>query len=180
MTEPTQARFSTGVQSTIDAPNFSWEHPVPDNDFWRSFRYPSARNFLQCLSPKEADALQLNEKYSSLPLEEKQSVLVKTLEDRIKREEIDRKPFRETNHAAWRKTMLAISSMYYDAGKLDETMKIAEMLIEHRVDKSNPSFHHSLATMPVDRGESDDFVRAEEMELACTVWLDEILGKDSP
>ncbi|KAF2108185.1 hypothetical protein BDV96DRAFT_587875 [Lophiotrema nucula] len=179
-TEDSKARFSTGVQDVEGAPNFSWEHPVPDNDFWRTFNYPTARNFLQCFSEPEGHALQLNEKYGDKIQPEKLVVLANILEENIKKDEEGLghgKPLWETDHAKWQRYMLALSGIYFEQGDEDKQLQGLESLIEHRDDTRNLSFHHGLAGLLVRKGE---FARAEELEREVTPWLDGKLGRDCP
>ena len=74
---------------------------------------------------------------------------------------------------------MAIGSICIELGQINEQIRIAETLIEHRLDKSNLSYQHVLAAMLNSHGDPGDYARAEELEMQCVPYL-EILGKDSP
>jgi hypothetical protein len=177
-TMDTTARYSTGVGKVSDAPQFSWEFPVPDNDFWRSFRYPSARNFIQCFTEDEIKAFQLHERHGTESPEAKQKLLINALQEHMKSEETDNQPLYKTDNASWVRHMMAVTALYSETGDLDAQIQMAETLREHA---DNPISHeHSLASMLIQRGQPGDFQKAEEFEGPFLAYVDKRLGQDSP
>jgi hypothetical protein len=177
-TSDTTARYSTGVGKMADAPQFSWEFPVPDNDFWRSFRYPSARNFRQCFTEDEIQAFQLNERHGTKSPEAKQKLLIKALQDHMASKETGNQTLCKTDNAEWVRHMMAIVALHSETGDLDAQIKMAETLREHA---DNPLSHeHSLASMLIQRGQPGDFQQAENFEGPFLAYVDKRLGQDSP
>ena len=144
MTAPTFFRYSTGIQESKDAPGFAWEHPVPVNEFWNSFNYTTAANFLTCFSQEEVDTMNL-EKHAALSNTEKATILVTILKDKIMSRETPESPLWKTDNKTWQAYMRAISTTYQELGLVDERIEIEEQLIQKQVDKSNPSYAHTLA-----------------------------------
>lgn len=176
MAEPeTTARFSTGTIQVKDAPKFTWEYPVPNDDFWNDFRFTSGRNFLTCFSAEEIQQMDLKQ-YGSLGKEKKAHILIKILEDNIANTTND-KALWESDHKRWEKLCLALATIQGGLGNLSEQITIVESLLERRVDKSNLSHAHNLAGLMIDAG---NYRKSEELAGSVTPWLDGKLGKDSP
>jgi hypothetical protein len=180
MSSSPKARFSTGVSAIKDGPKFQWERPVPDNSFWSTFRYPSARNFLDCFTDEEVDAMQLQETHGDLSNAAKSAILIEFLENKIATSEVDGVPLYRTDNKKWMRIKMAIGTLYGETGQLAEQIAACDELIEKQEDKSNLSHQHALAWLLNQRGEKGDYVRAEGIERPCTAYMDEHVGSDSP
>ena len=173
-------RYSQNDKDIGDAKNFSWEHPIPINDFWNALDFQVGRNFLQCFSPDEIELLQLDESSaSSLSKEGKLQLLLKLLEDKLSAGDSAAAPrtLYDVDYGSWDKLMLGVHTMQLYLERDAEAEKSLRELIDRRKDKTNLSYLHSLSVMLEKRGE---YAEAERTERQVRVWLDGKVGKDAP
>ena len=171
-------RYSQNNKDIGDAKNFSWEYPIPVNDFWKSLDFIVGRNFLQCFSPAEIELLRLEES-ESLSKEGKLQLLLKLLQEKLSAGDTAAalQTLYDVDYGSWDKLMLGIHTMQLYLEQADEAETSLRELIDRRKDTTNLSYLHSLSVMLEKRG---DYVEAEETERKVRVWLDAKVGRDAP
>ncbi|KAK8084276.1 hypothetical protein PG997_005547 [Apiospora hydei] len=182
MADQSGVRFSQGQKDIGEARHFSWEYPVPDNEFWRDLPYSLSRNFLQSfsseklqrLSPRFDDKLDRTAKLELLA-----QLLHEELEDQDAAAGAEKpgRAFYDVDYTRWRAVWLAIASMQLELGQRAEAEDTLRMLHEKRQDPANLSHLHSLASLLLARGA---YAETEKMETEVRAWLDGCLGRDSP
>ncbi|KAH8895332.1 hypothetical protein GQ53DRAFT_779458 [Thozetella sp. PMI_491] len=159
-------RVSTGeIVSLEEAKAFPWEAPVPVEPFWDSFKYCTARNFLDNFSEPELAALPIPHNKAN-GYREKVGLLLALHRAQLTREEAAASPpqsLYETNH----------KGLY----KLAE--QTVRMLVERRPDKNNVVPPHMLAEDLLKTGR---YKEAEDTGRPVCAWMDArpSLGKESP
>ena len=171
-------RYSQNDKDIGDAKSFSWEHPIPINDFWNPLDFIVGRNFLQCFSPDEIELLPLDNS-ESLAKEAKLRLLLKLLQDKLSAGDIAAAPqtLYDVDYGSWDKLVLGIHTMQLCLEQTDAAEESLRELIDRRKDKTNLSYLHSLSVMLEKRG---DYVEAEETERKVRLWLDGKVGRDAP
>ncbi|KAK8131071.1 hypothetical protein PG984_007509 [Apiospora sp. TS-2023a] len=184
MADQQGVRYSQGQKDIGAARHFSWEYPVPDNDFWRDLPYSLSRNFLQSFPPEKLQQLSAHFYDDQLDKAAKLELLARLLHNELKEQDAaaaaddsSRQTFYDVNYTRWRAVWLAICSVQQELGKHAEAEGTLRMLHEKRRDPANLSHLHSLASLLLARGE---YAEAERMELDVKTWLDSCLGQDSP
>ena len=160
------------------ATNFSWEYPIPVNDFWDTLDFSVGRNFLTCFTPDELERMHLDDSKGSLDQTAKYELLLSNLKKKCADEDAKAAPqtLLDVNFDLWNELTHGMSTLYHYLGNMDEEEKLTRSLIENRKDKTNLSYFHSLSGLLRDRGR---FAEAEEMEISVRDWLDGRLGPDS-
>lgn len=176
MASPTGYRYSQGKKDIGEAANFSWEYPVPANEFWNTLGFVTGRSFLQCFSADEIARLPLD---STLSKSGKLELLLKLLREKLSSQDAAAAPQTpyDVNYEAWDKLLLGIYTMQGQLGQSADAEKTIRMLVDRRKDKTNLSHLHSLSGLLDEQGK---YAEAEETEEPVKLWLDERLGKDSP
>ncbi|KAK7943315.1 uncharacterized protein PG986_012428 [Apiospora aurea] len=182
MGNQSRVRFSQGQRDIGEARHFSWEYPVPDNDFWRDLPYSLSRNFLQSFSSEKLK--QLSPRFDDeLDRTAKLELLARLLREELKEQdaaadaEHSGRTFYDVDYTRWRAVWLAIASMQLELGHSAEAESTLRMLHEKRQDPANLSHLHSLASLLLARGA---YAETEKMETEVRAWLDSCLGRDSP
>lgn len=170
-------RYSDGKPQTNKSPNFSWEYPVPENQFWADLPFVVGRNFLSNFSVEEIEHLSIDPN-STLGKDKKLMSLLHLLEERLAEKDLAAAPetYYDVDYAGWDKLWLGISTLQSELGhpEAEQTMR---MMCDRRKNKTNLSHFHPLAGLLVAKGK---YVEGEEMEKKVKGWLEEKLGKDSP
>lgn len=176
MASTTGYRYSQNSKDIGEAKNFSWEYPVPTNEFWNPLDFVVGRNFLQCFSADEIARLPLD---STLNKDGKLELLLQLLQERLSSRDAAAAPrtLYDVNYEAWDKLLLGICTMQGQLGQSAEAEKTIRTLVDRRKDKTNLSHLHSLSGLLAEQGR---YAEAEETEMPVKLWLDERLGKDSP
>ncbi|KAK8018321.1 hypothetical protein PG991_007511 [Apiospora marii] len=178
-------RYSQGQKDIGEARNFSWEFPVPDNDFWCNLPYSLSRNFLQSFSSEKLLRLSVHfDDHHKLDRVVKLELLARLLHEELKEQDAaaaeddgSRQTFYDVDYPRWRAVWLAVCSVQQELGQRAEAEDTLHMLHEKRRDPANLSYLHSLASLLLTRGV---YAEAERMELDVRTWLDSRLGRDSP
>ncbi|KAH8887397.1 hypothetical protein GQ53DRAFT_726241 [Thozetella sp. PMI_491] len=177
MAAPDQVRYSTGKNDIGAAKNFNWEHPIPDNKFWRDVHFTTGRNFLQSFPPEEVEALPIDPD-SAESLQSKLRLLLRLLDEKLAKEDAAAAPqtYFDVAFPGWDKLMLAKFDIQ---DKLDdpEAETTLRTMIDLQKDKGNLSHFHTLTMTLIKKGE---YAEAEQTELPVRDWLDGKLGKHSP
>jgi hypothetical protein len=100
MASSTGHRYSQNKKDIGEAKNFSWEYPVPDNEFWNTLDFVVCRNFLQCFSADEIERLPFD---SILSKRGKLELLLKFLRERLSSQDAAAAPqtLYDVNYEAW-------------------------------------------------------------------------------
>ncbi|KAF3385466.1 hypothetical protein F1880_002700 [Penicillium rolfsii] len=180
MTTTPRFRFSTGeVATSEEAKNFSWESPVPVNQFWDSFEYCTARSFLGNFTDQELKQLPIS---PDAPDDQstKLRLLLQIPWDKLGEAEYHVLPnsLYESDYQRWYGFWHGIYTLENELG-LPEAEQTVRMLVEKRPDKSNVVPPHMLAEHLVKIGK---YKEAEETERPVCAWMDARphLGKSSP
>ncbi|EON63811.1 hypothetical protein W97_03039 [Coniosporium apollinis CBS 100218] len=176
MASSTGYRYSQNSKNIGEAKNFSWEYPVPANDFWNPLDFVVGRNFLQCFSADEIARLPLD---STLSKDGKLELLLQLLQEKLFSRDAAAAPqtLYDVDYAAWDKLLLGMCTMQGQLGQSAEAEKTIRSLVDRRKDRTNLSHLHSLSGLLAEQGKHAE---AEETEMPVKLWLDERLGKDSP
>lgn len=180
-------RYSQGHKDIGEARRFSWEYPVPDNDFWGDLPYSLSRNVLQSFQPEKLNRISGHFKSGEkLDRTVKLQLLARLLQEELREQDAtaaanaavdSRLTFYDVDYTRWSAVWLAITSIQKELGQSVEAENTMRMLHEKRRDPANLSHLHSLASLLLARGE---YVEAEKMEADVKAWLDGVLGKESP
>lgn len=114
---------------------FAWDYDVPNNAFWNSVPFTTARNFLQCFS--EAEVKSISSKFDkTLSVEEKHRLLLALAKEKLSAEEhtaqtSEHRPLHEKDYDAWQKLMLALETMHHSLGQFVEEERILKAMLEH-------------------------------------------------
>jgi len=176
MASSTRYRYSQKTKDIGEAKNFSWEYPVPDNEFWNSLDFFIGRNFLKCFSEDEIQRMPLDSTLSKMG---KLELLLQLLEEKLSAENAAAAPqtLHDVNYDVWDQLLLGKCTMQWQLGLYADAEKTIRTLLDHRNDKTNLSYGHSLSALLDIQGK---YAEAEETEIPVQLWLDERLGKDSP
>jgi tetratricopeptide (TPR) repeat protein len=89
---------------------FSWEYPLPDNEFWNTLDFVVGRNFLQCFSEDEIKQMHFDD---TLSKRGKLELLLNLLREKLSSQDAAAAPqtLYCVNYAAWDKLLLGISTM---------------------------------------------------------------------
>ncbi|KAK3315941.1 hypothetical protein B0H66DRAFT_560003 [Apodospora peruviana] len=174
-------RYSTANVSKSDsAQSFSWESPVPVNEFWDSISYCPARNFLDNFTEQELASLPIDPDSTS-PNEEKFSLLLHLFQEKFAKfaKEETTPPRTPDDHNRWSRLLQAIYTMQSELGQIDEAGKTIHLIVDNRSDRSNLAPMHMLADHLFREGK---YAEAEATERPVCAWMDahEKLGRDSP
>lgn len=182
MGDQSGVRYSQGQKDIGEARHFSWEYPVPDNDFWRDLPYSLSRNFLQSFPSEKLK--QLSHRFDdTLGRVAKLELLAELLRDELKEQDDaaasgeSGRTFYDVDYIRWRAVWLAIASAQLELGQGAAAEDTLRMLHEKRRDPANLSHLHSLASLLLARGA---YAETEKMETDVRAWLDGCLGRDSP
>ncbi|KAK8069257.1 hypothetical protein PG994_005873 [Apiospora phragmitis] len=182
MGDQSGVRYSQGQKDIGEARHFSWEYPVPDNDFWRDLPYPLSRNFLQSFSSERLRRLSARFD-DKLDRATKLELLARLLHEESDEQDAaaagadSSRTFYDVDYIRWRAVWLAISSVQLELGQRAEAESTLRMLHEKRRDPANLSHLHTLASLLLARGE---YLEAERMETDVKAWLDGCVQRDSP
>jgi hypothetical protein len=176
-----KVRFSNGkVTAAGAAKDFVWEMPVPVNQFWDSFSYCDARNFLSSFSEQELEQLPIDPN-SSQGHRTKVEYLLQLLRDKLAKQEAATVPpqsLYEKDYKEWNDLWRGIYAFenQLDLPQAEDTIR---MIVRKRQDQSNLSVCHILAGHLIKVGK---YAEAEQIERPVCAWMDEhpSLGKDSP
>lgn len=174
-------RYSNGEVATSEAAKtFSWEAPVPVNQFWDSFEYCTARSFLGNFSDRELEQLPI-ERDSTDDHRTKLQLLLRLLREKLAQEEAAASPpqsLHETDYKRWHSLWQGVYVME-DKLDLPEAEQTVRMLVARMPDQSGVGPPHMLADHLVRIGKYEE---AEDTERPVCAWMDALpqLGKDSP
>ncbi|KAK1953531.1 hypothetical protein LY78DRAFT_472977 [Colletotrichum sublineola] len=175
-------RYYRGQKDIGEARRFSWEYPVPDNDFWHDLPYSLSRNFLQSFSSEKLKRLSdcFDDGLCRLS---KLELLAELLHKELKEQEDaaasndSGQTFYDVEYTRWRAVCLAIASVQSELGQRAVAEDTLRKLHEKRRDPADLSHLHSLAGLLLAGGA---YSETEKMVTDVQAWLDGCLGRDSP
>jgi hypothetical protein len=160
-------------------PDFSWEYPVPDDEFWNTLKYATSRNFFQSFTPEELAPMKFDPKLNQT---EKLQLLSKLLQDKLAFKDAEHAPkhLYVVNYPLWMKIMVAQWSMQHDLDNEEELEKISLDMLDKNPDPKNLSALNILVHLREKQGrykEAGETLRADVLP-----WMrnHETLGVDSP
>jgi hypothetical protein len=142
-------------------PKFPWDYDIPNEAFWNSLPYTTARNFLSCYTPSQISNMHFD---STLSLLEKLKFLRQYLNTTFtaKEEEVAPTPLYEADYPAWMNLKLAMCSMENELGNYDEQEKLVREMYERAPDRNKRmSALHQLAGILM---ETKRYAEAESSE----------------
>lgn len=180
-TSTSSFRYSNGqVATSEEAKAFPWEAPVPINQFWDSFDYCTARNFLGNFSDQELEQLPIDQGSTSSH-REKLQLLLRLLQEKLTEEEaaaVSQQSIYKVDYKRWYNLWQGIYT-YEDQLDLPQAEETVRMLVRTRPSESNVVPPHMLANHLVKVGK---YKEAEDTERPVSAWMDAqpSLGRDSP
>jgi hypothetical protein len=158
--------------------DFSWEYPVPNNEFLGPLNFVVGRNFLKCFAESEILAME-SRLDGSLSNDEKHELLLKLLREKLEAEDKAAAPqtLCDVNHKAWDDIQLGIVTMQGQLSHLSDQEATVRLLISARTDPTNLSHFYNLSSILL---QQKKYAEAEETALPVKDWLDGKLGKESP
>ena len=182
--EPPKFRYSNDSIMTSEAAKaFTWELPVPVNNFWDSFEYCVAGSFLWNFTDKEYEKLPIDPDCTD-DQRTKSLFCIQLLKDKLAEEEAVTSPpnsLHTIDYKRWYRLWQGIYTMQ-NVIDLPEAEQTVRMLVATRPAQnfeSNVVPPHMLADHLVKIGKYEE---AEEIERPVLVWMDAKphLGKESP
>lgn len=182
--EAPKFRYSNDAIMTSEAAKaFTWEEPVPVNNFWDSFVYCTARSFLWNFTDDEYAKLPINPD-SSEDQRTKTLLCIELLKEKLEKEEAAASPpgfLHDTDYERWYRIWQGIYTMQ-DRIELPDAEGTVRMLVATRPEENlenNVVPPHMLADCLVKVGKYEE---AEQVELPVLAWMDARphLGKESP
>jgi hypothetical protein len=177
-TTTTGVKYSQGTKDIGTAKDFSWEYPVPNNEFLGPLNFVVGRNFLKCFAESEILAMEPRLD-GSLSNDEKHELLLKLLREKLEAEDKAAAPqtLCDVNHKAWDDIQLGIVTMQGQLNHLSDQEATVRLLISARTDPTNLSHFYNLSSILL---QQKKYAEAEETALPVKDWLDGKLGKESP
>ncbi|KAJ3018688.1 hypothetical protein HKX48_002731 [Thoreauomyces humboldtii] len=157
---------------------FSWDCDVPQTPFWSDLDFKTGRNFLNCYSNSELDAMPFPK---TMPKAEKLELLLDRLTTTLKEKTAALSPklLWESDMKAWSNLLLGLYTMNDELDRLDECDRILDEMTEHGTFNLKMSAKKMRGIV---RERQKNYSEAERLARECVVWLDELppLGPDSP
>lgn len=168
---------------------FSWDFEVPQDAFWASLPYTTARNFLLCFSPDEIQSMKFD---PAEPLDGKLTLLLSRAEKKLADQELaasQQQPqqqhqsstLHEQDYAQWQRLHVAIVTMQHELGRsADEERTLNDMLGHPKPgDERSYSALNMLARLMEEQGRHAE---AEQAALLVRPWMEAHpqVGRGSP
>jgi len=160
-------------------PDFPWEYPVPDDEFWNTLKYSTSRNFFQSFTPEELAPMQFDPKLNQT---EKLCLLSKLLQGKLASKDAEYAPkhLYEFDHPLWMKIMVAQWSMQDDLDNEEELEKISLDMLDKNPDPKNLSALNILVNLREKQGRYKEAEKTLKAEVLPWMRNHEKLGADSP
>jgi hypothetical protein len=163
---------------------FSWDFEVPQDAFWTSLPFTVGRNFLQCFSPDEIQAMTFD---PALSLDGKLTLLLSRAEKKLADQELASQQsspsvhLYEQDYAQWQKLMLAVVTMHHELGQSVDEERTLGLMLEHP--KPGEERNHSALNMTAAFMEKHGrHAEAEQAALLVRPWMEAhpLVGIGSP
>ncbi|KAJ3178036.1 hypothetical protein HDU87_003814 [Geranomyces variabilis] len=157
---------------------FEWDCDIPATPFWSDLEYTIGRNFIECYTKAELNAMTFPEDLSKA---EKRNLLLGRLQDTLDKRTaaVAPKPLWEADLSGWNDLLLGIYTINSELGRLDVCEGLLDQLATHGTFNLKMSVKKMLSTI---RERQGNYADAEKLARECVAFLDELpmLGPDSP
>ncbi|KAJ3144912.1 hypothetical protein HDU89_007715 [Geranomyces variabilis] len=157
---------------------FSWDCDIPATPFWSDLEFTVGRNFLNCYTAAELEAMLFPDTLSKT---EKLNLLLERLTATLDRKKaaVAPKPFWEADLASWSDLVLGLYTINAEFDQLDVCDRLLDEYTAHGTYNLKMSAKKMRAVI---RERQGDLAETERLARECVVFLDELppLGPDSP